>query len=205
MHWTARAGGALGEVVDGADRDQPAGGLVDGDLEVHGVGAEHRLGLRPLPLRQQVHERLVGVGLLRRPRGRSSAVDAGRGGAEQVARMPRGIGTSSGVKRHPHVGRRSSSRRGSGRSRGCAGGRRRRRTRWREPITSQPSRCGLAALPAPEVPEAATTTTSAASTRPAATAGRQGQRGDGRVAAGYGDPAWRRASCARWPGSSGRP
>ena len=38
------------------------------------------------------------------------------------------------------------------------------------PITSLPSRCGLAALPAPLVPEAATTTTSG-STRPAATAG----------------------------------
>ena len=35
-----RAGGALGEVVDGADGDQPAGGLVDGHLEVHGVGAD---------------------------------------------------------------------------------------------------------------------------------------------------------------------
>ena len=38
------------------------------------------------------------------------------------------------------------------------------------PITSLPSRCGFAALPAPLVPEAATTTTSG-STRPAATAG----------------------------------
>ncbi len=38
------------------------------------------------------------------------------------------------------------------------------------PITSLPSRCGLTALPAPLVPEAATTTTSGA-TRPAATAG----------------------------------
>ena len=39
------------------------------------------------------------------------------------------------------------------------------------PITSEPSRCGFAALPAPEVPEAATTTRSAGSTMPAATAG----------------------------------
>ena len=38
------------------------------------------------------------------------------------------------------------------------------------PITSLPSRCVLAALPAPLVPDAATTTTSGA-TSPAATAG----------------------------------
>ena len=38
------------------------------------------------------------------------------------------------------------------------------------PITSLPSRCDLAALPAPLVPDAATTTTSG-STTPAATAG----------------------------------
>src|SRR5215203_1112306 len=43
-----RAGGALGEVVDRADGDQATGALVDGDLEVDGVRAEHRLGLRPL-------------------------------------------------------------------------------------------------------------------------------------------------------------
>jgi hypothetical protein len=36
-----------------------------------------------------------------------------------------------------------------------------------DPMTSLPSRCGLAALPAPEVPEAATITASA-SARPAA-------------------------------------
>ena len=35
--------------------------------------------------------------------------------------------------------------------------------------------------------------------------GREGERGDRRVAAGYGDPAWRRAAASRWPGSSGRP
>ena len=40
-----------------------------------------------------------------------------------------------------------------------------------EPITSEPSRLGLGALPAPEVPEAATTTIAEASTIPAATAG----------------------------------
>ena len=40
-----------------------------------------------------------------------------------------------------------------------------------EPITSEPSRLGLGALPAPEVPEAATTTMPETSTMPAATAG----------------------------------
>ena len=40
-----------------------------------------------------------------------------------------------------------------------------------EPIVSLPSRCGLAALPAPLVPEAATTTRSSVRTIPDATAG----------------------------------
>ena len=56
------------------------------------------------------------------------------------------------------------------------------------PITSLPSRCGLAALPAPLVPEAATTTTSGV-TSPAATAGARARVDDRRVAAGYGDPS----------------
>jgi hypothetical protein len=56
--------GALGEVVDRADRHQAAGRPVDGHLHVHGVRPDDRLGLRPLPRWQQVHERLVGVGLL---------------------------------------------------------------------------------------------------------------------------------------------
>ena len=93
------AGGALGQVVQGGDGDQPAGGRVDGDLDLDRVRAEHRLGLRPLACGQQLDERLVGVGpgvgrvrLLRRS-------DQGRAaGAVQVARMPRDIGTSTGVK-----------------------------------------------------------------------------------------------------------
>ena len=40
-----------------------------------------------------------------------------------------------------------------------------------EPITSEPSRFGFGALPAPEVPEAATTTMPVGSTMPASTAG----------------------------------
>lgn len=82
--------------------------------------------------------------------------------------MPRGIGTSSGVKL-TRTGPSTSPERLwviSG--------------VWRctpptpyalaLPITSLPSRCGFAALPAPLVPEAATTVTSG-STIPAATAG----------------------------------
>src|SRR3954470_7404917 len=58
-----RTAGALGEVVDRGDHDQPAGLGVDGDLQGDGVGAEHRRRGGPLPLGEQVHERLVGVGL----------------------------------------------------------------------------------------------------------------------------------------------
>ena len=83
--------------------------------------------------------------------------------------MPRGIGTSTGVK----LTRTASSVRPE---RFCTIS-----GVWRcvpptpyaeaEPITSLPSRFGLGALPAPLVPEAATTTRSSACTSPAATAG----------------------------------
>ena len=97
MHCTAAPAGALGEVVDGTDRDQAAGGLVDGDLDVDGVGAESPTWSAATARREQVHERLVGVGLDVAACA-SSAVTSSATGAEQVARMPRGIGTSSGVK-----------------------------------------------------------------------------------------------------------
>ena len=74
--------------------------------------------------------------------------------------MPRGIGTSIGVKLTRH---RSPSVRAAEVLDDLGGvpvRRRRRRTPTALPITSLPSRCGLAALPAPQVPEAATTTTS---------------------------------------------
>ena len=82
--------------------------------------------------------------------------------------MPRGIGTSIGVKLTVTVPSTSVER--FWMISGVC--------RWTPPtpyalalpITSLPSRCGLAALPAPLVPDAATTTTSG-STRPAATAG----------------------------------
>src|SRR4051812_37706203 len=58
------AGGALGQVVHRGDHDEPAGVGVDRELQLHGVGAEHRRRRGPLALGQQVHERLVGVCLL---------------------------------------------------------------------------------------------------------------------------------------------
>src|SRR3954452_2625491 len=54
---------ALGEIVDRGDDDQAAGIGIEGDLQRDGVGAQHLRRRRPLALGQQVHERLVGVGL----------------------------------------------------------------------------------------------------------------------------------------------
>src|SRR3954453_18885380 len=68
LEGTAR--GALGEVVDGRDDDQPAGVRVDRHLQRDGVGAEHLRGGRPLALGQQDDERFVGVGLRVRGAGR---------------------------------------------------------------------------------------------------------------------------------------
>ena len=99
-------------------------------------------GARPAALGQQVDERLVGVGLGPGPR-TSAASTPGRGPARcTVARMPRGIGASVGVNETRDRLRRRP-RRGTARSRGCAGGRRPRRTGVIEPMTSVPSRCGL--------------------------------------------------------------
>ena len=122
--------------------------------------------------------------------------------------MPRDIGTSSGVKL-TETGRRSAFERFwviSGVCR-CPPPTPYALTL---PITSLPSRCGLAALPAPLVPEAATTTSSG-SHQLLGDGGQQGERGDGRVAAGHRDPggaaqqvalarearAGRRARCRR--------
>ena len=83
--------------------------------------------------------------------------------------MPRGIGTSSGVN-DTFTSASVSEERFWVISGVC---------RWvpptayalTEPITSEPSRLGLGALPAPDVPDAATTTSCDASTMPACTAG----------------------------------
>src|SRR5688572_14079452 len=48
---------ALGQVVDRRDDHEPVGIGVDGELQVHRVGAEDGGRRRPLPLGQQVHER----------------------------------------------------------------------------------------------------------------------------------------------------
>src|SRR6185369_3213336 len=64
------AGGALGEVVDRRDDDDPAGVLVVGRLQVDSVAAERRRGARPAAGGQHRHERLVVV---------AGAQDAGDG------------------------------------------------------------------------------------------------------------------------------
>ena len=87
----------------------------------------------------------------------------------QVARIPRGIGASVGVN-DTRTGRPAARVRFCSISGVC---------RWPpptpygliEPITGDASRCGLRALPAPEVPDAATTTMSAGSSNPAARPG----------------------------------
>ena len=91
------AGGALDQVVDRGDGDDPAGALVDRDLHERGVGAQRRRGRRPLALGQQVDERLVGVRLLPRGADGCSGRRPSARRAVAVARMPRAIGTSVGV------------------------------------------------------------------------------------------------------------
>ena len=116
--------------------------------------------------------------------------------------MPRVIGARVGVK-ETVTGSPAGGARGSGSSRGCAGGRRRRRTALIEPMTSLPSRCGLSALPAPEVPEAATTTASG-SASPAAYAGNERQGDGGRDSSRGRRCAWCPRSASRWPGQLGQ-
>ena len=89
--------GALGEVVDRGDHDQPAGVRVDRDLQVHGVGAERGApcsASRPRAAGARTARRRRPW---RRPRGRS-APSPTSAAAEQLARMPRGSGASTGVK-----------------------------------------------------------------------------------------------------------
>src|SRR4051794_15181855 len=83
-----RSPGALGQVVHGGDDDQPAGVEVDGDLQRDGVGAEDLRRRGPLPLGEQVHERLVGVGLL--VRGASGSRVDGAVGPRRQRRRARG-------------------------------------------------------------------------------------------------------------------
>ena len=56
MHCTAAPPVPLARLSTAATATSRPGGLVHGDLHVHGVGADHGLGLRPLALAQQVHE-----------------------------------------------------------------------------------------------------------------------------------------------------
>jgi hypothetical protein len=86
----------------------------------------------------------------------------------QVARIPRGIGASTGVNdtqtRSPATPERFWLISGLCRCVPAAP------YTLAEPITSEPSRCGLSARPAPDVPDTAVTTTSAAIS-PVASAG----------------------------------
>ena len=66
-------------------------------LQVHRVGAERGRGVRLPAVRQQVHERLAGVGLPQRPAHLLGGQPRRAGRAVTVARMPRGIGASTGV------------------------------------------------------------------------------------------------------------
>ena len=138
----------------------------------------------------------------RRPRGprrRSTGRRRGAGGEDAAAHRHQQRGEAD-----PDRSAVGEPRRGSARSPACAGGRRRRRTHSTLPITSLPSRCGLSALPAPEVPLARDDHDVAGVDEPGGDGGREGEGGDGRVAAGHGDPP--RAEQRRaGPGSSGRP
>ena len=102
--------------------------------------------------------------------------------------MPRAIGARVGVN-ETRDRLAAGGRRGTARPRGCAGGPPPTPYGDIEPITSEPSRCGLSERPAPDVPEAATTTTSSGSSSPAAKPGARARPIGGRVAAGHGDPA----------------
>ena len=139
MHWTAPPAVPLVRLSRAATATSRPAALVDGDLDVHGVGSQHGLGLRPLTRRQQVDEGLVGVRRRRRPRRPARWSAGSASGAVQVARMPRDIGTSTGV--NDTVGAAApQAREVLDRSRGCAGAPRRRRTRW--PSPSARSRAG---------------------------------------------------------------
>ena len=68
------------------------------DLQVDRVGAERRLGLRPFARGEEVDERLLLVRARRTRRARPRRRRPAGSGAVAVARMPRDIGASTGVK-----------------------------------------------------------------------------------------------------------
>ena len=77
------AGGALGEVVQGGDGDETVGAGVHGHLHVDVVGSRWTKG-------SSAHPRAYAART-------ASAVVGAVSGAVTVARMPRDIGTSTGV------------------------------------------------------------------------------------------------------------
>ena len=102
-----------------------------------------------VPVRQQVDERLVGVGVP--PGGAHAASAPGASGAVTVARMPRAMGTRTGVKET-----RTSSAPAARRFCSISG-----MCRWvpptaygaAQPSASAASRCGLERLARPRVPD----------------------------------------------------
>ena len=94
--WIGLAGGALDEVVLGGEHDDPAGPLVEADVDQHVVGAGRVLGRRRRG--DDAHERLVAVG------GGIQLVELGLASPARVGRtwllerMPRAIGMRWGRK-----------------------------------------------------------------------------------------------------------
>ncbi|CCH71807.1 hypothetical protein BN11_110027 [Nostocoides australiense Ben110] len=80
------AGGALGEIVDRRDGDQPTLPRIHGDLQVHRVGAEDIAGARPDAVLEQDDARLAfvcrGIGLAQLPGARAGGQSRGGGGQD---------------------------------------------------------------------------------------------------------------------------
>ena len=171
MHWTAPPAVPLVRLSRAATATSRPAARSTATWTCTVLAPEDRLGLRPLARRQQVDERLVGVGRgVDRVRLLGGRWTGSASGAVQVARMPRDIGTSTGVKET--VG-----------ARGAAGGEVLHDLGGVPVHAADAVRAGRphqlraeqvrssATGPAPEGPLAATTTTSSAVVSPPVTAG----------------------------------
>ena len=89
MHWTAAPAVPLARLSTAPTATSRPAASSTVTWRLHGVGAEHRLGLRPLALGQDVHERLVGVrlvvGVARRRRRSRRRASGRRAGGEDAA------------------------------------------------------------------------------------------------------------------------
>ena len=184
--WMAAPAVPLTRLSIARDHDDPAGRLVDGEADQGGVGAEHVGRSRELALGQQVHERLVGVGLLPGGAHRRRGHARRRASPSRWRGCPAHIGTSTGVNEtvtFVAAGRGEVLPDLGGVPVAAADGVRRRPSRG----SRWPAGSASGLLPAPEGPTASTATRSSASITPAVHAGGEpeGDRGD--VAAGNGD------------------